>query len=456
VSQARKRWRGLGREALDFVESVLTTDLVRPAAKGYRRAEVIRAAMRFQQYTAPVMAKGLEDTAFYRFYRLISCNEVGGDPRQASLSIAAFHGRNRERARRWPLSMLATATHDTKRGEDARARIDVLSEIPGEWERGVRRWAALNSRWKVDLDDRRAPRRNDEYLLYQTLIGAWPVELEEPPFEPAALAEFTARIQAYVVKAAREAKLETSWANPSKDYEDALVQFVGRLLDPESGRVFVAEFLPLQRRIARIGMLNSLVQLTLKLTSPGVPDIYQGTEVWDLSLVDPDNRRRPDFETRRRSLAELVSLSALAGPERAAAVAELMRNWRDARIKMHVLASLLRLRRDREPLFRASRYRALPAEGAMADRVIAFAREQSGECVVVATGRHLAPSVSSADAGVAQYSWEDTSLRLPRLSEPVEDVLTGREIPVSGGAVFARELFSILPVAVLVERRSTS
>jgi maltooligosyltrehalose synthase len=187
-----------------------------------------------------------------------------------------------------------------------------------------------------------------------------------------------------------------------------------------------------------------------------VPDIYQGTEVWDLSLVDPDNRRRPDFEARRRSLAELVSLSALAGPERAAAVAELMRNWRDARIKMHVLASLLRLRRDREPLFRASRYRALPAEGAMADRVIAFAREHSGECVVVATGRHLAPLVPSADAGVAQYSWEDTSLRLPRLSEPVEDVLTGREIPVSGGAVFARELFSILPVAVLVERRSTS
>ena len=455
VSQARKRWRGLGREALDFVESVLTTDLVRPAAKGYRRSEVIRAAMRFQQYTAPVMAKGLEDTAFYRFYRLISCNEVGGDPRQASLSIAAFHSRNRERARRWPLSMLATATHDTKRGEDARARIDVLSEIPGEWERGVRRWAALNSRWKLDLDDRRAPRRNDEYLLYQTLIGAWPVELEELPFEPAALVEFTARIQAYVVKAAREAKLETSWANPSKDYEDALVQFAGRLLDPESGRVFVAELLPLQRRIARIGMLNSLVQLTLKLTSPGVPDIYQGTEVWDLSLVDPDNRRRPDFEARRRSLAELVSLRALAGPERAAAVAELMRNWRDARIKMHVLASLLRLRRDREPLFRASRYRALPAEGAMADRVIAFARETSDDCVVVATGRHLAPLVPSADAGTAQYSWEDTSLRLPRLSEPVEDVLTGREIPVSGGAVFARELFSILPVAVLAERRSS-
>jgi (1->4)-alpha-D-glucan 1-alpha-D-glucosylmutase len=455
VSQARKRWRGLGREALDFVESVLTTDLVRPAAKSYRRAEVIRAAMHFQQYTGPVMAKGLEDTAFYRFYRLISCNEVGGDPRQVSLSIAAFHARNRERARRWPHSMLATATHDTKRGEDARARIDVLSEIPGEWERGVRRWAALNSRWKVDLDDRRAPGRNDEYLLYQTLIGAWPLELDEPPFESAALASFTARIQAYVVKAAREAKLATSWANPSKDYEDALMQFVGRLLDPESGRLFIMDFLPLQQRIAPIGMLNGLVQLTLKLTCPGVPDIYQGTELWDLSLVDPDNRRRPDFDARRRSLAALISQSTLAETQRSVEIAELMRNWRDGRIKIHVLATLLRLRRDRESLFSAGGYRGLPAEGPMADRVIAFARETSGDCVVVAAGRHLAPFAPSADASLAQYSWEDTSLRLPlQLGKTLEDVLTGREISAVRGAVSARELFSALPAAVLVERHT--
>jgi (1->4)-alpha-D-glucan 1-alpha-D-glucosylmutase len=454
VSQARRRWRGLGREALDFVESVLTTDLVRPTANGYRRAEVIRAAMRFQQYTAPVMAKGLEDTAFYRFYRLISCNEVGGDPRQVSLSIAAFHARNRERARRWPHTMLATATHDTKRGEDARARIDVLSEIPGEWERGVRRWAALNSRWKVDLDERRAPGRNDEYLLYQTLLGAWPIEFGEPPFEPAALEEFTARIQAYVVKAAREAKLATSWANPSKDYEDAATQFVARLLDPESGRLFMTDFLRLQRRIARIGMLNSLVQLTLKLTCPGVPDIYQGTELWDLSLVDPDNRRRPNFDARRRLLGGLASLSKLDGPRRAGEVADLMYSWRDGRIKLHVLSTLLRLRRDRESLFSKSHYRALSTEGAMADRVIAFAREAAGDWMVVATGRHLAPFVPSADAGPARYSWEDTVLRLPaQLGKNVDDVLTGREIATNEGAVTAQELFSILPAAVLVERR---
>ncbi len=440
VGQARKRWRGLGREALDFVESVLTTDLVRPAAKGYRRSEVIRAAMRFQQYTAPVMAKGLEDTAFYRFYRLISCNEVGGDPRQVSLSISALP-RPQPRAcaalAAGACSRLRRMTPSTAR---MRGRGSMSSrEIPGEWERGVRRWAAHNSRCKIDLDDRRAPDRNDEYLLYQTLLGAWPIEFGEPPFEPAALEEFTARIQAYVVKAAREAKLATSWANPSKDYEDAATQFVARLLDPESGRLFMTDFLRLQRRIARIGMLNSLVQLTLKLTCPGVPDIYQGTELWDLSLVDPDNRRRPDFEARRRSLAELLSVSALAGPERAAAVAELMRHWRDARIKMYVLASLLRLRRDRQALFEAGNYRALPAEGAVADRVIAFcAGDVRGALVVVATGRHLAPLVPSADAGTAQYSWEDTSLRLPpQLGETVEDVLTGRELPVAAGAVFA-------------------
>ncbi len=453
VSHARKRWRGLGRESLDFVESVLTTDLVRPAAKGYRRAEVLRAAMRFQQYTAPVMAKGLEDTAFYRFYRLISCNEVGGDPRQMSLSVAAFHARNRERARRWPNSMLATATHDTKRGEDARARIDVLSEIPGEWERGVRRWAALNSRWKVDLDDRRAPSRNDEYLLYQTLIGAWPVELDEPPFDPAPLGEFAARIQAYLVKAAREAKLATSWANPIREYEDALLQFAGRLLDPESGRLFLAEFLPLQRRVAQIGMLNSLVQLALKLTCPGVPDMYQGTELWDLNLVDPDNRRRPDFETRRRALAAIVSQGALD----AASVEELIHNWRDGRIKMYALATLLRLRRERSSLFQAGTYRALSAEGPMADRVIAFAREEAGDRVVVAAGRHLAPFMPSAEASPAQYSWEGTMLRLPAKAGPdLDDVLTGRRLSASAAAVPAQELFSILPMAVLVEKRSVS
>ena len=457
VSQARKRWRGLGREALDFVESVLTTDLVRPDAKSYRRGAVIRAAMRFQQYTAPVMAKGLEDTAFYRFNRLISCNEVGGDPRQPGLSIAAFHNRNRERARRWPHSMLATATHDTKRGEDARARIDVLSEIPGEWDRAARRWAALNGRWKVDLDDRRAPSRNDEYLLYQALVGAWPVELDEPPFDTTALPAFAARIQAFMIKAAREAKLATSWANPSREYEDALAQFIARLLDPESGKVFLSDFLPLQRRIARIGMLNSLAQLTLKLTCPGVPDIYQGTELWDLSLVDPDNRRRPDFDARRRLLAELMPVGALPSPACAERVAGFVRGWRDGRIKLHVLASLLRLRRDREALFAAGTYQALPAEGAMADRLVAFTREVSNDCAVVAVGRHLAPFVPAANGAPAQHLWEDTSLSLPPGLEDVAcDVITGREIRPTARAILARELFSILPVAVLVGRRAGS
>ena len=454
VSQARKRWRGLGREALDFVEMVLTTDLIRPAAKGYRRAEVIRAAMHFQQYTGPVMAKGLEDTAFYRFNRLISCNEVGGDPRQMGLSVAAFHNRNRERARRWPHGMLATATHDTKRGEDARARIDVLTEIPGEWERAVRRWAALNSRWKVDLDDRTAPSRNDEYLLYQTLLGAWPVELEEPPFESRALADFAARVQAYVVKAAREAKLATSWANPSKEYEDALVQFVGRLLDAEAGKLFVADFLPFQRRVARIGMLNSLVQLALKLTCPGVPDIYQGTEFWDLSLVDPDNRRRPDFDTRRRLLAGLIPVGALAAPERADRVTRLLRDWRDGRIKLYLLAALLRLRRDREALFATGSYDALTAAGSMADRIVAFVRKTNSDRVVVAAGRHLAPFVPS-DEGSPVNSWEDTSVNLPpELSGTLIDVLTGREMMPRDGSISARELFSIVPAAVLVEKRA--
>jgi (1->4)-alpha-D-glucan 1-alpha-D-glucosylmutase len=233
------------------------------------------------------------------------------------------------------------------------------------------------------------------------------------------------------------------------------VQFVGRLLDPESGKLFLADFLPLQRRIARVGMLNSLAQLTLKLTCPGVPDVYQGTELWDLSLVDPDNRRRPDFDERRRLLAELVALGALENSQRAERVAELVRGWRDGRIKLHVLATLLRLRRDHGDLFAAGNYQALTAEGAMADRLVAFAREAAGDCVVVAIGRHLAPFVPTADSPM-QPSWSETSLSLPpALGETVSEVLTGREFRPSSGAVSVQELFSILPAAVLVEKRAS-
>ena len=258
--------------------------------------------MKFQQFTSALMAKGLEDTSFYRYHRLVSLNEVGGDPRRFGVSVADFHRANQERMKDWPHTMLSTSTHDTKRSEDVRARINVLSEIPLAWRRRVRRWRDRNVSKKRNLEGREAPSRNDEYLLYQTLLGAWPLD-EDRPCE-----ELTSRIQRYMLKAVREAKENTSWANQNGEYETAVTEFVARLLDPSDSEQFLAEFIPFQRRIAQFGMLNSLSQNLLKLTLPGVPDIYQGEELWDFSLV---RSRQPPLRGLRYSPCRA---RRLAGP----------------------------------------------------------------------------------------------------------------------------------------------
>ncbi|HET7611840.1 MAG TPA: malto-oligosyltrehalose synthase, partial [Rhodanobacteraceae bacterium] len=268
VAQARKRWDRPGGEVFGFIEAALTADLAQMPGYGCRR--VLRFAMKFQQYTSPVMAKGFEDTALYRYPRLLCLNDVGGDPRQFGMSVAAFHHANQQRARQWPHAMLATATHDTKRGEDVRARVAALASIPVEWGHEVRHWARLNRPWKLPVQERAAPSPADEYLLYQTLIGAWPIELMEGAWDEGVAAKFVARIQAYMTKALREAKLNSSWNNPDTGYEDATTRFVARILDRDTGRLFLEAFLPLQRRVAELGVHNSLVQLVLKLTCPGV------------------------------------------------------------------------------------------------------------------------------------------------------------------------------------------
>jgi (1->4)-alpha-D-glucan 1-alpha-D-glucosylmutase len=245
---------------------------------------------KFQQVTSPVMAKGIEDTTFYVFNRLLSLNEVGGDATQFGLMPSVFHQRNRDRQVHWPWALSATSTHDTKRSEDVRARLNVLSEMPVEWQTSLSRWNTLNRRHRIELDDTAAPDRNDEYFLYQTLLGAWP--LGEPG--PAEWADFLNRIQTYMQKAIREAKVHTSWVNPNPEYEGAVEQFVARLLDEKNQR-FLNDFRSFQRRISYFGLLNSLAQTLLKIASPGVPDFYQGTELWDFSLVDPDNRRPLDY-----------------------------------------------------------------------------------------------------------------------------------------------------------------
>ena len=256
--------------------------------------------LKFQQTTGPVMAKGLEDTLFYIYNRLPALNEVGGEPQQFGLSVEVFHERNLDRQRDWPATLLATSTHDTKRSEDVRARIVAISEIPELWRRSLQRWGTANHRWKRMVNDLEAPDANEEYLLYQTLLGTWPMQANGEP-EPVPAPDYIERIQAYMTKALKEAKINTSWIQPNEEWDAAMHDFVARILDSSSRNKFLPIFLPAAKEIIRLGAINSLTQTLLKLTSPGVPDIYQGTEIWDYSLVDPDNRRPVDYELRRRN-----------------------------------------------------------------------------------------------------------------------------------------------------------
>ena len=255
--------------------------------------------VKFQQLSAPTAAKSVEDTAFYRYGRLLSRNEVGSEPSQWCLSPTAFHAANKERQKRFPLALLATATHDHKRGEDTRARLAVLSEIPSEWEAALQRWTRLNAPLKRDLDGP-APDAADEIMLYQTLIAAWPLDLA--PDDAEGLAAFETRVAAWQEKALREAKRRTSWTVPDTDYEGACRSFLAGLLDAGRSVNMAGELASFAARIAPSGAINSLTQTLLRLTSPGVPDLYQGTEFWDFSLVDPDNRRPVDFPARKAGL----------------------------------------------------------------------------------------------------------------------------------------------------------
>ena len=302
IAWAKKHSPAAEVQIFDFVQDLLTLNHLGRYTSRIQR-QVVQLALRFQQYTAPVMAKGMEDTAFYAYNPLVSLNDVGFDPRAYGVSANAFHHENRQRLENWPQTMVTTSTHDSKRGEDVRARINVLSEVPQEWRRHLARWSRVNRRRKRLVDDVMVPSRNDEYLLYQTLLGTWPLE---PP-DAAGFDAFRGRISAYMLKAIREAKVRTSWINPNADYEEAMQHFVRMLLDNPERNAFLADFIPFQNRLVRYGLLNSLSQTLLELTVPGVPDIYQGNEFWSFSLVDPDNRRPVDYHRRERELQALVA-----------------------------------------------------------------------------------------------------------------------------------------------------
>jgi (1->4)-alpha-D-glucan 1-alpha-D-glucosylmutase len=366
------------------------------------------------------------------------------------LSLSAFHHLNQDRSAHWPQSMLATASHDTKLGEDVRARINVLSEMPVQWGQRAGRWASLNRRRKQDVDGRLAPSRNDEYLLYQTLLGAWPIGLRPDDAPAAEYGAFVDRIKAYMLKATREAKVHTSWSNPNAAYEGALDHFISQALDPLLGRPFLRDFLPFQERIAVFGMLNSLSQTALKMTCPGIPDIYQGSELWDFHLVDPDNRRPVDFDRRERTLAEIRAASR--NDERASILERLRDDWHDGRIKQHLIFTLLRLRQQFPHLFLRGSYQSLQVEGSLADRVCAFQRKEGAETLVVAVGRFFAGAGNSSldPRDHTGLHWNGTELRLgDDVPWPLTDVLTARRTEGPQSSVPLSELFAVLPICVL-------
>jgi (1->4)-alpha-D-glucan 1-alpha-D-glucosylmutase len=372
IDKARADWFAADDGIFEFLRDTLTMDLIKPGRAAHSAPRVRRFALKVQQFTGPMMAKSLEDTAFYRYHRLLALNEVGGDPAARALSVDAFHEAMKIRVSKWSHGMTATATHDTKRGEDARARLMALTELPGEWTSAVARWKIQNAPHLVIDGEMRAPSGPFEYMLYQTLLGAWPSGERDDSFQE--------RMQAYALKAAREGKQETSWLNPNEAYEAGLRTFLTRILDRSVSAEFLTSLETLVQRVSRLGALNSLSQITLKATIPGVPDFYQGTEFWDLSLVDPDNRRPVDFKARA---AVLASMDA---PD----WESLVQNWSDGHLKLAWTRRLLKLRTELADVFAYGDYEPLKISGPHRGHVIAFARRRGRDAAIVAVAKSFA------------------------------------------------------------------
>jgi (1->4)-alpha-D-glucan 1-alpha-D-glucosylmutase len=424
IEKARADWFAADDGIFDFLRDTLTMDLIKPGRAAHSAPRVRRFALKVQQFTGPMMAKSLEDTTFYRYHRLLALNEVGGDPSAKALSLDVFHQMMQTRGREWPHGMTATATHDTKRGEDARTRIMALAEIPGEWTSAVARWKLLNAPHLVIDGEMRAPSATFEYMLYQTLLGAWQANDRS----------FLERMQAYALKAAREGKEETSWLNPHEAYEAGVKAFLARILDPSISAEFLNGLDTLARRPSLLGALNSLSQLTLKATMPGVPDFYQGTEFWDFSLVDPDNRRPVDFAERARVLATLET------PD----WERLAQNWPNGQLKLAWTRQLLKLRAELSDVFANGEYQPLEVSGPHRDHVIAFARRRGRDAAIVVAMRWLA---TFSDGGRA---WPDPESYDAALS--VDGYAVQGFADADASKLRISDLLRHLPVAVLRAR----
>jgi (1->4)-alpha-D-glucan 1-alpha-D-glucosylmutase len=448
VRTAIRRNPAMSESIFDFIASVLL--LQDPDGIGEaERAERRDFVMHFQQITGPVMAKGIEDTTFYRVYPLASLNEVGGNPERFGVSVDTFHGQNAERQANWPVAMLTTSTHDTKRSEDVRARINVLSEMPRDWERAIQRWQALNRDKKVEVEGSEVPDANEEYLFYQTLVGAWPLH----PMDETAHAHVVARLERYMEKALKEAKLHTSWINPNDAYDQAVKRFVREVLHPDPDNRFLDDFLRFQDRVAQAGMWNSLSQTLLKITLPGMPDLYQGNELWDLSLVDPDNRQPVDFGGRVSLLEDLQQQEAKG---LGSLLRDLVARRTDGRIKLYITYKALNFRRTYRDLFERGAYRPLTVSGAQAHHVVGYARQLGTRWALVTVPRFTLKLSPSTRPPLGKRLWKETRLQLPEgAPSHWQNVFTGETLVTSDRDEAARELyihalFRRLPVALLI------
>ncbi len=442
IREAQRRNPDMDISALDFLKGILTLDFP-PQLTTEQKMARLDFVLRWQQLTGAIMAKGFEDTTLYCYNRLVSLNDVGSEPDSSGLSVDDFHHWITTRQKRWPCALNATSTHDTKRSEDVRARINVLSEIPEEWENHLIRWKQLNAPKKQLANGLPVPEPNTEILLYQTLIGAWPLYDREVP-------EFKLRLKVYMVKAVREAKVFTNWLSPNSDYESALTTFLESILDSTEENAFLEDFLPFEKQIAYYGALNSLAQVLLKVTSPGIPDFYQGTELWDFSLVDPDNRRPIDFKTRVRLLNGLTQ-HEIQGRE--PLIEQHLKSWEDGQVKLYLTYKALNARKAHSELFQNGEYIPLQIVGHKQEQACAFARRRQTKWALVVTPRLFTKLVRSGVTPVGQEVWGEDLLLLPD-SAPKSwlNIFTSEKLKVSG-TIKGLKLSDILcrfPVALLI------
>ncbi|HEX7284922.1 MAG TPA: malto-oligosyltrehalose synthase [Candidatus Angelobacter sp.] len=450
IIRAKRRNPDKAPASFDFLRDIL---LLRDKESNgqselYRRK--LYFTLKFQQLTGPVMAKGLEDTVCYVYNRFVALNEVGNSPKQFGVTVDEFHQANARRQAQWPFSMLATSTHDTKRSGDVRARLNVLSEMPKAWMAQVFKWRKANrARKRLLPDGRSVPDLNEEYLLYQTLVGSWPLDMRTPESR----AGYIQRIQQYMDKAVHEAKVNLSWINDDPGYVEALRQFIEGVLTPGTrGRpnAFLEQIQAFMPVMAFFGAINALCQRVLLIAAPGNPDIYRGTELWDLSLVDPDNRRPVDYSLRQRLLSELDQRSEAGDLVRLCA--ELLTSYQDGRILLWTTMQALRLRRDRRELFHAGKYTPLDGRGPRQEHVVAFGREHQTEVAIIAVPRLSHTLAGGAIRAPLGDVWETTELPVPsQTAEYVENVFTGEKVKVTPHrTLLCREIFAHFPVALLI------